>query len=100
MAPVNPTKFVKVFNIKNGSEQVVPLMTWEKLSQENPKTMRDLNFLFNCDENGNRVEQPRIERPQPVVTVAEVKPDVKTAKTPSPEKLKAQQAVTEFTNTK
>lgn len=53
----NPVKFVSVFNSKAGSTQVIPLQTWEQLSAQ-PKALKNLEFMFNCDEDGNRTEAP------------------------------------------
>lgn len=53
----NPVKFVSVFNSKAGSTQVIPLQTWEQLSAQ-PKALKNLEFMFNCDEDGNRAEAP------------------------------------------
>lgn len=52
----NPTKFVKVMNIASGVPQIIPLSTWERLSKENPKAIRKTEFMFACDEQGNKVE--------------------------------------------
>lgn len=55
----NPVKFVKIFNTKGGSQQVIPLITWEQLSSQ-PKALKTLEFMYSCDEDGNRTEQPAI----------------------------------------
>lgn len=53
----NPVKFVSIFNTKGGSPQIIPLQTWEQLSAQ-PKALKNLEFMFNCDEDGNRTEAP------------------------------------------
>lgn len=64
----NPIKFVKLFNSKSGTEQIVPLSTYERLSQESPKTMKNIQFICNCDEDGNKIEAaPVVEKLKPVL---------------------------------
>lgn len=53
----NPIKFVSIYNTKSGSPQIIPLQTWEQLSAQ-PKALKNLAFMFACDENGNRTETP------------------------------------------
>lgn len=53
----NPTKFVSIYNTKAGSNQIIPLSTWEQLSAQ-PKALKNLEFMFPCDENGNRLADP------------------------------------------
>jgi len=92
--PVNPIKFVTIFNSRSGNNQTIPLATWESLSTQ-PKTMKHLQFLFNSDEDGNRVEQPRIETFKPIPEqVKDIKSKV------NPDKAKANNAINEFAKDK
>lgn len=52
----NPIKFVKIHNIKSGIPQIIPLSTWERLGQENPKATKDCEFLYNCTEDGSKID--------------------------------------------
>jgi hypothetical protein len=56
----NPIKFVKVMNTGSGITQVIPLSTWERLSQQSPKSLRKVEFICACDENGDSL--PAIEK--------------------------------------
>lgn len=64
----NPVKFVKVMNTKSGIAQVIPLSTWERLSGESVKAIKHMEFLYSCEENGTKIDDPtnRIENKKPL----------------------------------
>lgn len=47
--------YVKVMNKESGMPQVLTKKSWDKRNQNNPKQAEKLEYLHDCDENGNSV---------------------------------------------
>lgn len=48
---------VKLINKESSLTQVIPIKTWQDIQSNKPNQSKNLEFLFQCDDEGNKMEE-------------------------------------------
>jgi hypothetical protein len=56
-------RYVKAMNKKSNVPQILTLKTWENIQSKLPKLAKNLTFVCECDDKGNKIEEVVDGRP-------------------------------------